>query len=305
MKNEIGKSALALIAAIIWGLAFVAQSESANKIGFFTFNAIRCIFAFITLLIVVCIITIINKKKKKEMKLINKSVIVGGTICGILLFIATNLQQYGITHTSAGKAGFITSLYIVIVPILGIFRHKKLTFNIIISVLLALIGLYFLCISDEFYISRYDLMIMACAFIFSFHIISVDYFSSKVDCIMLSLIQFFVSGVLSTLFATTCESIEFSNIKACIWPLLYVGILSSAVAYTLQIIAQKGSNPTTISIILSLESVFSVIGGLVILHNLLTLREYFGCALMFIAVIFAQVQIRFKTNKKASPTDDA
>ncbi|MGM9972254.1 MAG: DMT family transporter [Anaeroplasmataceae bacterium] len=297
MKKHLKQNLLALLTAIIWGFAFVAQSKASGNISPFTFNAIRGALAFIILFIVTIIINARNKKLNIEKHTDKKMLIIGGIVCGILLFIASNLQQFGIEKTSPGKAGFLTALYIVIVPILGLFFKKGININIIISVIIAVVGLYFLCIKSSFSISKYDIMLILCAVCFSFHIISIDYFVSFNDGIKLSTIQFLVVAILSSICMLIFEDVSISNIKASIWPLLYAGVISSAIGYTLQILAQKDSNPTIISLILSLESVFSVIGGFIILHNIMTIKEYIGCALMLVAVILAELPSR---NKKTS-----
>lgn len=299
MKKNLKQSIFAIVAALIWGLAFVAQSSCANIIDVFTFNFIRDIIAAILLFIVILVLKIYHKKKKTEEVPINyKKLIIGGVCCGILLFTASCLQQYGIKETQAGKAGFLTSLYIVIVPILGLIFKKRVGINVWISVLISLFGLYFLCIDSEFNISLYDSMIILCAFIFSAHILSIDYFSKGINSIYLSFVQFVVGSIIAGILMLIFEKPNINIIIECIIPLLYVGIMSSGVAYTLQILAQKDSNPTVISLLLSLESVFSVIGGLIILGDNLSLKEYIGCIFMLIAVVLAQIPIKYKRKKQ-------
>ena len=215
--------------------------------------------------------------------------ITGGICCGIAIAAASTLQQYGIAYTTVGKAGFITALYIVIVPILGIFLKRKPRLIIWFSVLLALVGLYFLCMTDSLSFSKGDTLVLLCAFVFSLHIMIIDHFSPMVDGVRMSCIQFAVAGILCGIPALIFEHPTFSSLIAAWAPILYAGILSCGVAYTLQIVAQKNYDPTVASLLLSLESVFSVLAGWVILHQALSPREIFGCVLVFIAIILVQL----------------
>ena len=214
----------------------------------------------------------------------------GGICCGVMLCIASNFQQFGISFTTVGKAGFITAMYILIVPILGLFMKKKVGIKVWLGVVLATIGLYMLCMTSEsFSLSKGDFLVLICAGFFSLHILIIDYFSPKVDGVRMSCIQFFVCGVISTAIAFIFENPSFSAILSGWLPILYAGVLSCGVAYTLQIVGQKNMDPTVASLILSLESVFSVLAGWVILHQTLSVRELFGCVLMFLAIILAQL----------------
>ena len=205
------------------------------------------------------------------------------------MFAASSLQQIGLKYTTAGKAGFITAFYIVIVPVLGIFLHKKIGWKIWLAVVLALAGLYFLCITESFSIGKGDVLIFLCALIFAVHIMVIDYFSPKVDGVKMSCIQFFVCGILSLPFMFTIETPKAVAMTAAWMPLLYAGVLSCGVAYTLQILGQKNVNPAVASLILSLESCFSVLAGWIVLGERLSLRESAGCVLMFAAIILAQL----------------
>ena len=205
------------------------------------------------------------------------------------LTVASNLQQKGLETTTSGKAGFITALYIVIVPIISIFLKKKAPRTIWLSVILAVAGLYCLCITEEFTITSGDFYILLCAFCFSAHILVIDYFTQKVDGVELSCVQFLVVTVLSCVGMLATETPTLEALRMCVLPLLYVGIFSSGVAYTLQILAQKDSNPTVVSLLLSLESVFATLAGAVLLHDRMSGKEYLGCVLMLIAVILAQL----------------
>ena len=212
-----------------------------------------------------------------------------GIACGLLLFAATSLQQIGIQYTTAGKAGFITAFYIVIVPVFGIFLRKKIGYKIWIAVVMALLGLYFLCMTEQFSVGKGDILIFACALIFSVHILVIDHFSPRVDGVRMSCIQFFVCGIASLPFMFLLETPRVGDMVNGWIPLLYAGVLSCGVAYTLQIIGQRNVNPAVASLILSLESCFSVLAGWAVLGERLSVRESMGCVLMFGAIILAQL----------------
>jgi drug/metabolite transporter (DMT)-like permease len=218
-----------------------------------------------------------------------KELLLGGAACGICLFVASSLQQIGIQYTSTGKAGFITAFYIVLVPVLGIFLHKKTSWKVWAAVIISLIGLYFLCITEKFTVGKGDILIFICALIFALHIMVIDYFSPKVDGVQMSCIQFFVCGVASLIPMVVFETPTLHGIIMSAGPLLYAGVLSSGVAYTLQIIGQKNVNPAIASLILSLESCFAVLAGWLVLGQRLSVRESIGCTLMFAAIILAQI----------------
>lgn len=297
MKKEtstLKNSLLLLLTATIWGVAFVAQSVSMDYIGGFTFNAIRNIIGAITLVPVILIFSKQNPaadQNPADRQKARKTLITGGICCGILLCLASNFQQFGIKYTTVGKAGFITACYIIIVPIIGIFLKKKCSPFIWIAVLLSLGGLYLLCISpgEGFSIGKGDTLVLICAVVFSFHILTVDHFSPLVDGVKMSCIQFLVCGILSGIPALIFENPNITNILQAWMPILYAGILSCGVAYTLQIVGQKGMNPTVASLIMSLESCISVIAGWLILGQNLSSREIFGCVLMFGAIMLAQL----------------
>ncbi len=292
-------SLILALTSFIWGISFVAQSEGGDAIGPYSFNCIR---SFIGALFLVLIISITDKAgltRKPENKTAKRTLLTGGVLCGIVLCIATNLQQMGIyLGTPAGKAGFLTACYILLVPILGLFLKKKCGINVWFAVAITLVGLYLLCIDGRFYIQLSDLLVMICAFCFSIHIMVIDYFSPKVDGLRMSCIQFFTVGVLTflpmifidirKLGSFTLWLDGFTSLDAWI-PLLYAGIFSCGIAYTLQIIGQKGVNPTIASLIMSLESVFSVLAGWILLKEKLSLKELSGCMLIFVAVVLAQL----------------
>lgn len=293
MKQQIKSSLILLLTATIWGVAFVAQSVGMEYIGPFTFNAIRCVLGGLVLIPVILVL-----KKKKETGAENqekedkKTLWAGGIACGVILCIASNLQQFGIMEASVGKSGFFTALYIVMIPVIGIFIGKRPGIKLWFCVALAVVGMYLLCMKDgSFTIERADIMLLLCAPAFSFHILVVDYFSPKVDGVKMSCIQFFVCGVLSAVGMLFTETPDISNIQAAWLPLLYAGLLSCGVGYTLQIVGQKGINPVIASLIMSLESVISALAGWVILGQVLSPKEILGCVLMFVAIIITQIPI--------------
>lgn len=293
MKQQIKSSLILLLTATIWGVAFVAQSVGMEYIGPFTFNAIRCVLGGLVLIPVILVL-----KKKKETGAENqekedkKTLWAGGIACGVILCIASNLQQFGIMEASVGKSGFFTALYIVMIPVIGIFIGKRPGIKLWFCVALAVVGMYLLCMKDgSFTIERADIMLLLCALVFSFHILVVDYFSPKVDGVKMSCIQFFVCGVLSAVGMLFTETPDISNIQAAWLPLLYAGLLSCGVGYTLQIVGQKGINPVIASLIMSLESVISALAGWVILGQVLSPKEILGCVLMFAAIIITQIPI--------------
>lgn len=293
-KFILRQSLLLFLTAMIWGIAFVAQSVGMNYVGPFTFIAARNVIGAVVLLPCIGLLKR-TKAKEQEKKESRKTLAIGGVCCGILLFIASSLQQFGIQHTTVGKAGFITAMYIVLVPVFGIFLHKKVGLRIWGAVLLAVAGLYLLCMTDGcFALQTGDLLVLACAATFSLHILVIDYFSPKTDGVKLSCIQFATCAVLSSIGMLFFEEPQLSKMLEAWLPILYAGALSSGVAYTLQIIGQKGMNPTVASLILSLESVVSVLAGWLILGQRLSARELTGCALAFAAIILVQLPSKEK-----------
>ena len=285
-KIQLRKSLLLLLTATIWGTAFVAQSMGMEYVEPFTFTFARSIVGGIVL---IPVIWFFSKGKKP---LVTKTELLGGICCGLALCAANNFQQIGMVHTTVGKAGFITALYVVIVPILGLFLKKRVSVIIWISVVLSVVGLYLLCMTkSSFALSYGDFLVLICAILFSVHIMIIDYFSPKGDGVVISCIQFFVCGIVSGIIMLFVEEPQVENIMAAKMPILYAGVLSSGVAYTLQIVGQKDMNPTVASLILCLESVISALAGWLILSEALTPRELFGCILMFVAIVLAQVPI--------------
>ena len=316
-----------LVTALIWGTAFVAQSTGMDHVGPFTYNGVRNLIAAIVLIPVVLFFdrmkadgtlstpeptvsedtseSVGSKSKGRETTAsVNRRSYMDGIICGIFLFIASSFQQYGISMTTAGKAGFVTALYIVIVPVLGIFLHKKVTPVIWISVAIAVAGFYLLCIKEGFTIGTGDLLVLCCAFFFSFHILVIDHFNEgNVDGVRISQAQFLTVAVLSVLPMLLTEMPGASwrafiaSIWSARWSILYTAVMSSGVAYTLQILAQRYTEPTTATLLMSLESVFAALSGWLILHERLSLKEFIGCALVFAAVILAQLPDSFFSKK--------
>ncbi len=291
MKRRSTNNILLALTALIWGSAFVAQSVGMDYLGPFTFNSVRS-FLGGTVLLPVIFFMRRQRKKSDEGKAETgdrKTLVIGGICCGTALAAASSLQQIGLVYTSAGKAGFITALYILIVPVLGLFFGRRAGMKVWIGVALAVAGMYFLCITDGFSISKGDFLVFLCAVIFSVHILVIDHFAPKVNGVSLSCLQFFVCGVLCAVPMLAQEQPRFGEILEAWMPLAYAGVLSCGVAYTLQVIAQKNTDPTVASLLLSLESVFSVLTGWVILGERLSGRELFGCALVFAAVVLAQI----------------
>lgn len=302
-KYTLRQSMLLLLTAAIWGVAFVAQSVGMDYVGPFTFNTVRSLLGGIVLIPCIVLLKRINVGSKDTAGAAEhasgdpagqrKVLLTGGVACGVLLCIASNLQQFGIMYTSVGKSGFITAMYIVLVPVLGIFLKKKAGIKIWCSVAIAVGGLYLLCMTDSgFSIQKGDLLLLLGAVIFSFHILTIDYFSPKVDGVKMSCIQFFTCGILSMVCMFLFEQPQIGAILQARIPIVYAGVLSCGVAYTLQIVGQKGMNPTVASLILSMESVISVIAGWLILHQKLSGRELLGCVLMFVAIILVQLPER-------------
>ena len=294
MKSSQLKSSLMLtLTAFIWGVAFVAQSVGMDYVGPFTFNSVRAFIGGLVLLPMLPLLDRLNGRPSEELKAERraqkKTLIIGGIVCGTLLATASSLQQIGIIYTTAAKAGFITALYIVLVPILGIFMKKRPSALVWVGVALAAAGMYLLCIKEDFSIGFGDIMMLLCALAFSFHIIAIDHFSPQVDGVRLSMIQFFVCSVLCAFPMFFSEKPTASAIWDAKLPILYAGMLSCGVAYTLQIIGQKNMNPTVASLILSLESVFSCLAGWLILNEALSAKELAGCALVFIAILLSQL----------------
>ena len=308
-KYQIRHSLYLLLTAVIWGVAFVAQSVGMEHVGPFTFNAARFFLGTVTLLPFILIRSGGRKRNAErhfsgredgfdaEFQYRGREEVTGrslllkaGLLCGTALAVASNLQQIGIKYTTVGKAGFLTAMYIVLVPILGIFVGRKAGGKVWLAVLTAVAGLYFLCLAGgEMQFQKGDLYCISCAFFFSVQIMLVDRFAPRVDGVQLAALQFLVSGIVSAVCMLLTEEPAFSQLLDAALPILYAGVLSCGAAYTLQVIGQKGLNPTVASLIMSLESTVSVIAGFLILHQTMTRGELTGCVLMACAIVLAQI----------------
>ncbi len=285
-SSVLGHEALLLLTAIIWGLAFVAQRAGMESIGPFTFNGIRFILGSVSLL---PLIFIFRKKNEKCENLTKKSILFSGIIAGITLFVAASLQQVGMVYTTAGNGGFITSLYVVIVPIIGLFFGLRVNNQTWAGTVLAIIGLYFLSVNANFTIQMGDLLVLASAFFWAAHVLIIGYYSNKTDVLWLAVVQFAATGILSLTVAVFSEEIILDKIKEAALPILYGGLMSVGVAYTLQIIGQQKAIPAHAAIILSLEALFAALGGWLILDETFTARQTFGGALMLSGLILSQI----------------
>lgn len=292
-KEKIRNSILLLLTAVIWGTAFVAQSVGMDYIGPFTFNAARFLIGGTVLIPLIVYRSkknpLLKNQTLEEKRKNQKTAWIGGVCCGIALCGASLLQQMGTQHTTVGKAGFITTLYIIIVPLIELFFGKKIAKKIWLGAVMAVIGLYLLCINENFSIGKGDFLILVCAILFAIHILIIDHFSPKADGVVLSAIQFFVSGFISVIGAILVENPNPAAMLDAIVPILYAGVMSCGVAYTLQVIGQKNISPTVASMILSLESVISVLAGWIILGEALSAKEIVGCVIVFMAVVLVQL----------------
>ena len=290
IKNFKG-SLMLLITSLIWGTAFVAQSEGMNYVEPFTYNAMRTLLGGVVLIPVIILFRFLDKRNGKEKANFSlKNTVTGGICCGIVLFIASSFQQSGIAQTTAGKAGFVTALYIVIVPLIGIFMHKKMPLRMWLFIAIALAGFWLLCIKQDIGISSGDLLVFFGAIFFAVHITVIDFFNEKnTDGVLMSCIQFFTAGLLMLICMFIFEKPTIPNIVGAGGTILYAGIMSCGVAYTLQILGQKHTNPTLATMLMSLESVFAALSGWLILGEKLSIKEFFGRVLIFAAVILAQL----------------
>ena len=293
MKNsKLLGNILLLITTAIWGTAFAFQRMGMDSIEPATFSAVRMLLAAVA---VTPLVFLGKGKDISDKRAYRKNTIVGGILCGLCLGSATIFQQVGIVQTSAGKAGFITAMYMLLVPVINLILFRKKSPAVVwIAVLIGILGMYLLCINEEFSLSRGDALVSVCALIFSFHIICTDHFVQNANPIGMSVIQLYVTALLSAAVAAFTESPSISDVKAAIIPILYCGLGSGAIGYTLQIVAQKFTEPAVASLLMSLEAVFAVLGGTLILGEKMTTREAIGCLVMFIAVILAQIPSRKK-----------
>ena len=307
MSKKMQSNILLLFTAIIWGSSFVAQKSGMDYIEPFTFNGIRMVIGG---LVLIPFILLMDRKKARdgaaepmsdeEKAKARKKIIAGGICCGLAIFVASSLQQFGVSYTTAGKAGFITTLYVVIVPIISVLLRKRVRPIMWLCVVLGAVGLYLLCMTDDsFKLAFGDMLVLLCAVAFAVHIMVVDHFAAKLDGTKLSCIQFLTSGILGLIGMAIFESPDINAILDCWLPILYAGVLSCGLGYTFQVIAQKYAEPTVASLLMSLESVFAVISGAILLHETMSMRELTGCAVIFAAVIISQLPEKKKKEGKA------
>ena len=311
-KTKLIRYAFLFAAAILWGFSFVVQAV--DEISPFTFTATRSLIGGIVLIPVFLVMDTIRKKggnvptiSLEERKKSRRILLLGGLVCGVVITIATNLQQFGLSmNLEAGKAGFITAMYIVLVPVIGLFLGKKSHLVVWVSVALAVAGLYLICVKGSFRINTGDLCLIFCAVAFAVHITVVDHFGNRVDGVKLSCLQFLFCALFSALLALIFERDSFSlpTLLSYYKSFLYMGICSCGIAYTFQIVGQKGTNPTAASLIMSLEASFSLIFGMIVLGERLSAREWIGIALMVVAIILTETKELFtKVPPPAAPTE--
>jgi len=301
-KKDLTSGALLLLTAAIWGFAFVAQKVGSAYVGSFTFNGIRFLIGSASLLPVIWLLGRKRTVSGKQARVFDRRTLLIGAGAGVILCIAANLQQLGIAGfaglpgTTAGKAGFITALYVVLVPVCGIFMKQRVGVNVWAGMALAITGIYLLSVTGDFRIGFGDLVVLVCAFFFTAHILYIDHVVRDADPVKISCVQFAVAGVISLVIALCTEPIAWSGIMSAAPAILYGGVMSTGVAYTLQVVAQRDARPAPAAIILSMESVFSVIGGALLLDEQMTARGYLGCVLVLAALILAQVKFGKKEN---------
>lgn len=292
MNKQIKASACLLATAIIWGLGIVIQKDGMGSIGPFLYSALRMLIGSVTLYVML----LVNDKLHGKVSVDktsqpDKTLYIGGIVTGILMFFAANLQQIGLVYTNAGKTAFITALYMLLVPIIGILLKHKTNINNWIGAVIGAVGLYFLCVTTQFTIATGDIIVFIGSFCWASHILAVNHFVQKVDVIRLMCIQLIVSGIMSLAAAVFTEEIILVDILSCVPGLLYTGIVSTALACALQGIGQKYAHPTTASILLSTESLFATICGFIFLNEVMNGRELIGCILMLLAVILSQLPV--------------
>ena len=291
-KKSLRGSLLLLLGAVIWGAAFVAQRVGMDHMGPFTFNGVRMLLAWLVMIPVTLLFERKNKKSPDYKAPDPKEQRLSGVICGALLFIASSLQQMGLVSTSAGKAGFITALYVVLVPVAAWFLFRKNPGKVIwLGVLIAVGALWLLCMPADggFVLQSGDLLVLGCAVCFTFQILCVDHYAARVSGVKLARDEFLVTGGLSMLIAVATEPISWEGVREALIPILYAGIMSGAVGYTLQVLGQRETDPTVASLLMCMEAVFAVLTGVLLIGEKMTVRETVGCVLMFCAVILAQL----------------
>ena len=305
MKNQTKGSILLLITTLIWGCTFVAQDLAMEVIGPCAFQTVRSVIGSLVLVPVIWILDSMKKKNgtyRAPDKTEKKALIIGGILCGLWLCVASCLQTKGIElGTTAGKAGFITTMYIIFVPLFRLFTGKRIAPHVWLCVVLACVGLFLLCMDGSMGFATGDLIVLVCAVAFALQILAVDYFVPRVDCIKLSALQFLFSGIFSAIFMFIFEGAgEITKIPLAIGPILFAGVLSCGIAYTLQIVGQKYTDPTIASLIMSFEAFFATVSGAILLPDgMMTVREFIGCGVMLVAVLLSQMN--FPRSKKAGP----
>lgn len=299
-QKQMKSNVLLMITAAIWGFAFVAQRVGMQYVGAYTFNAVRFALGSISL---IPLLVYFNSRRTAEQKEENsiKKAFVPGIIAGTILFLAASLQQIGLIYTTAGKAAFITGLYIVLVPLLGIFLKQHVQKSTWAGVLLAVIGLYFLSVNEDLTIAKGDFLEIIGALFWASHILAIDHFTKKVDALQLSFVQFAACAVLSTLVAAATEEVSVAGLGQALVPILYGGLGSVGIAYTLQVVAQKNAKPSHAAIILSMETVFAAVGGALLLNENLGARGYLGCILMFAGMMVTQLAGFMKKKEAVEP----
>lgn len=305
---KLRNSILLVIASVVWGFAFAAQSIGSADLGTYSFNGVRMLLGGLVVFAASFATDKAGLSKKPQGRKERRTLIITGTVCGFLLCIACNLQQAAITlGASSGKAGFLTAMYIILVPVIGLFLHRKCGLNVWIAVAAAIGGLYLLCIKESFSLSRTDILLILCAFVFAVQITVIDRYGIICDSIRLSYIEFLSCGIMSMIPAVIFEIIPTGSFagwlmlftkKEALISILYMVFLSCAVGYTLQIVGQKGLNPTIASLLMSLEAVFSLLAGWLVLHQSMSIRELSGCALMFASICISQIRFNKKEKKK-------
>lgn len=294
-----------LMGAVIWGFGFIAQRLGNQHIGPFTFNGIRFLLGALA---VSPLLFIMRRKEKREG--VNEQALdpktkrtwlIASLVCGLALFAGSSFQQIGLINTEAGKAGFITALYIILVPLVGLFLGKKVGWQVWIALAFAIGGLYLLMVKGDFKVASSDLIILIGAFLWALHILSVDHFTQKVDGIRLAFGQFLVCGLLALTIAIVREPITWTGLKEALYPILFSGFIVAGIGFTFQVLGQRGTNPTIAALVMSLEAVFAVVGGILFLSELMSVQEWLGSGLMLIALVLAQVKLpKFKKNPKSS-----
>ena len=292
---------LLTITAIVWGLAFIFQRTGMEHIGPFAFNFFRCLLGTSFLLLVSLFFRYKNaghyKAANFKPKLVTKNLLVGGTLAGVSLFLAMSFQQVGMVSTTASKAGFITTMYIVLVPLMGVFYGRRPSVKTWICVLIAAVGLYLISIKEGFVIEKGDFLVFISAILFGFQIVVVDIFAPKVDSIKMNMTQFITCGILSLIVVLFKETVTIEAVKAAGVAIMYTGVISSGVGFTLQVVSQKSISPTIASLIMSTEAIFSLVAGILILGERLVPKEMLGCLVMVIAIVLAQVDLPKRKKK--------